>query len=68
MGVLCKRAHAAALGFCARGCRQWIKDHGLDYLKFVREGIDESVFLEANDEMAVQLVAEARRQAAEEGT
>lgn len=66
MRILCKRAHAAALGFCARGCRKWIKDHGLDYLEFVRKGIDEKFFLEANDEMAIQLVAEARRQAKED--
>jgi hypothetical protein len=67
MGVLCKRSHAAALNFCAKGCRMWIKSHGLDYLEFVRKGIDEKFFLEANDEMAVQLVEEARRQA-KEGT
>lgn len=65
MGVLCKRSHAAALNFCAKGCRRWIWDHGLDYLEFVRTGIDEKFFLEANDEMAVQLVEEARRQAKE---
>jgi len=66
MGVLCFRHHAAAIGFCSKGCRRWIKEHGLDYLQFVREGIDEEVFAATNDTMAFRLIEEAKRQKAQD--
>lgn len=48
-------------GFCVSGARRWFIDHGLPFNNFLREGIDETTFLERGDEMA-RLVVERKRE------
>lgn len=47
-------------GFCARGGRAWFARHGLDWLAFVRSGIDEEILLDTGDALALALVKHAR--------
>jgi hypothetical protein len=54
--------HAKALGYCAKGLREFFKNHGLDYLQFVRVGIPERLIWDTNDELARRIVIEARRE------
>lgn len=56
-------ADALRAGFCARGQRLWFQSRGLDYLKFVREGIDVETLRALHDGYADPLIrqAEARR-------
>jgi hypothetical protein len=48
--------HMRALGYCARGTRQFFRRHGLDYLDFVRHGIDASALRNTGDAMALRVV------------
>ena len=52
---------AKALGYCARGCREFCVKHGFDWRDFLRNGIDESMFKDIDDEMVHRLVEHARR-------
>jgi hypothetical protein len=54
------------MGYCARGARRWFEQHGLDWSKFVFEGLPEEVIIATGDPMAIAAVEEARRRAAEE--
>ncbi|AEY69563.1 tail assembly protein [Burkholderia phage vB_BceS_AH2] len=54
------------VSYCARGARRWFAEHGLDWSKFVFEGLPEEDILATGDPMAIKLVEEARRRAAEE--
>lgn len=49
-----------ALKYCNKGARQFFERHGLDWSKFVKEGLDETVFLKTGDAMAIALVEFAR--------
>jgi hypothetical protein len=66
MGVIVRVCDAVALGYCAKGRRELLAQHGLNYLDFVREGFHEDVLLALNDEMANRVVEQARRRVAEE--
>lgn len=46
-------------GYCRGGSRKWARSHGLDWEKFVREGIDSEI-LEATDGFGQALVKWAR--------
>lgn len=48
------------MGYCNKGAREFFKRHGLDWQKFIREGLPAEDFLATCDEMAVQLVAFAK--------
>lgn len=62
MGVLCKAKHGFILGYCAKGMRSYLSDKGLDYLRFVREGLDSDILLSFDDEMANRLVEVAKKE------
>lgn len=47
--------------YCTKGARLWAKTHGLDFDKFVREGLPASVFLATRDAIAEEFVAAARK-------
>jgi hypothetical protein len=57
--------HAKILGYCARGLRTFFKEHGLDYLQFVRVGIPEELIWDTGDELARRIVLEARKERGE---
>lgn len=50
--------HMRRLDYCSGGVREFFARHGLDYPKFLQEGIDSEELLEAcgHDHMAVQVV------------
>jgi len=55
-------------GYCLPGGRAWFARYGLDWRKFIREGLDESEFLRTGDALGIALVDWARecaRRAAE---
>lgn len=56
-------ADALRAGYCAKGQRQWFESRGLNYLDFVREGIETEVLRKLQDGFADPLIrqAEARR-------
>lgn len=43
-------------GHCVRGAREWFEAHGLDFAKFLSQGIDEDEFLATGDALAQQVV------------
>jgi hypothetical protein len=57
--------HAKILKYCSKGLRKFFAEHGLDYLKFVREGIPEHLIWDTGDEQARRIVIEARKERGE---
>lgn len=47
-------------GYCAKQSRAFFSEHGLDWLEFVREGIDAERLLATGNALAEHLVAHAR--------
>ena len=58
--------HLQPVGYCARGARRWFEVHGLDWSKFVFEGLPEEVIIATGDPMAIKLVEQARQEAAKD--
>ena len=58
-------AHLRAARFCSRGARMWFDRHGLDYAKFLSEGLSVNV-VEQTDALGRQVAEIARRQHAGE--
>lgn len=54
-------------GYCARQSRAFFAEHGLDWLAFVRAGIDAEVLLATGNALAVHLVEHARNMEAGDG-
>jgi hypothetical protein len=46
--------------WCTRGARIWAESNGLDFDKFVREGLPASAFINTNDAIAMEFVKAAR--------
>jgi len=51
---------ARELGYCSRGMRNWFKRNGLDWSRFVRDGLPAEVLIATGDAMAVELVEHVR--------
>ena len=47
-------------GYCAKQSRAFFAEHGLDWLAFVRQGVDAEVLLATGNALAAHLVAHAR--------
>ncbi|ARU90604.1 hypothetical protein [Pseudomonas sp. M30-35] len=47
-------------GYCARQSRAFFAEHGLDWLDFVRTGIDADVLIATGNALALHLVEHAR--------
>lgn len=47
-------------GYCARQSRAFFAEHGLDWLAFVRDGIDAELLLATRNALAEHLVVHAR--------
>lgn len=43
-------------GYCSKGMRRFAEKHGLDWIKFVKEGIDSEKLLATKDGMAIKIV------------
>ncbi len=43
-------------GYCARGMKKFAEKHNLDWIKFVKEGIDEKLLKSTNDGMATDII------------
>lgn len=43
-------------GHCVKGTRDWFDRHGLDFRKFLREGISEEEFTTKGDALARRIV------------
>lgn len=54
---------AAELKYCIRGQKEFFKRHGLNFRKWVTEGLDEEEFLKTGDAMALRLVEYAKSKA-----
>lgn len=47
-------------GYCNKGARQFFERHNMDWNHFRKHGLDEQVFLNTHDAMAIDLVEHAR--------
>lgn len=54
-------------GYCARQSRAFFASHGLDWLRFVREGIPAQQLLDTDNALAAHLVQHAREMEAADG-
>lgn len=54
-------ADIKACKFCSKGARAWFKEKKLNYLDFVKNGIDAAIFIETNDPFALRAVEQAKR-------
>ena len=52
-----------ALKYCSRGMRDFFTRHGIDWLQFVREGVDAGE-LPQDDAMARDVIAQAKQREA----
>ncbi|RPU00727.1 hypothetical protein [Pseudomonas aeruginosa] len=50
-------------GYCVSGARAWFNAHGLDWHRFIAEGVPASVLEATGDELALRLVSHARAEA-----
>lgn len=67
MTLIVKPEHMRGeLGYCNRGARAFFARHGLDWSKFLREGVAADVLEATGDAMAKRVIERARK-AAEDG-
>lgn len=59
MTVMVKLEHARAVCYCARGMRRWFEFHGLDWTRFLSEGLTADELRATGDDMALRVVAVA---------
>ncbi len=48
------------LGYCNRGARRWAERYGLDWARFVRDGLPIEMLEATGDAMALRLCAHVR--------
>lgn len=60
--VTVRMEHIRRARMCSRGSRAFFERHGLDWQRFLREGIPASELLATGDAMASQVVEVARGQ------
>lgn len=53
--------HVRQARMCSRGARQFFERHGLDWSRFLREGIDAEAVRATGDAMALKVVEVAER-------
>lgn len=57
--MIIKHVHMRELGYCNKGGRALCKTHGIDWAKFVSEGVPEEVLLAIDNAMAIKVVENA---------
>lgn len=60
--VIVRMEHIRRARMCSRGSRAFFERHGLDWQRFLREGIPASELAATGDAMALQVVEVARGQ------
>lgn len=50
-----------ACQFCSKGARAWFKQHNLNYLHFIGNGIEANVLLNTHDPFALRAVEQAQK-------
>lgn len=58
--VIVRMGDIRAAKMCSRGTRAFFERHGLDWSKFLKEGIDAAELEQTSDAMALQVVKVAR--------
>lgn len=58
--VFVKMEHVRAARMCSRGARAFFQRHGLDWQKFLKDGLPAEVLEATGDAMALQVVEVAR--------
>lgn len=58
--VLVKMEHIRAARMCSRGARAFFQRHGLDWQKFLKDGLPAEVLEATGDAMALQVAELAR--------
>lgn len=58
--VKVRMAHIRQAKMCSRGARDFFKRHGLDWNKFLNEGIDAAKLEATGDAMAIEVAKVAR--------
>jgi hypothetical protein len=58
--VLVKMEHIRAARMCSRGARTFFERHGLDWRKFLKDGLPAETLEATGDAMALQVVEVAR--------
>ena len=62
-GLIVTHADMRSLDYCNRGARQWFARHGLDWARFIAEGVPAADLLETGDSMAHEVVKAALQRA-----
>lgn len=60
--VIVRIDHVMSAGYCVRGARAFCATHGLDFRRFLDEGVAAEVLEATGDWMALQVVEKARGQ------
>lgn len=58
--IIVKMADIRSAKMCSGGTRDFFKRHGMDWNKFLAEGLPEEQFIATGDAMAMQVVEKAR--------
>jgi hypothetical protein len=54
--------HIRAAGYCSRGCRLFAQRYGIDWPRFLREGIEADTLRQTRDAMTERVIREADRE------
>ena len=60
MSVIVTMKDIRACRMCSGGTREFFKRHGMDWNKFIKDGLPEEEFIATGDSMAMQVVEAAR--------
>lgn len=52
--------HCRDMKYCSRGIRLFFQRNNLDFSDFLKNGVEEEVFLKTNDSMAIAVVKKAK--------
>jgi hypothetical protein len=55
--------HVRRAGYCMRGARRWARSHGIDWARFVAEGVPAAVLRATGDALARPVIAAAESEA-----
>ena len=53
--------HCRALGYCRRGVKKFLENHGFDWKRFLSEGVSEEELMKVDDIMVVDVVEYMRK-------
>lgn len=60
MSVIVTMKDIRSCRMCSGGTREFFKRHGMDWNKFIKDGLPEEEFIATGDSMAMQVVEAAR--------